>query len=581
MAFDAGFLSTICRELTEELSDSRLERVFQCTRDTFVFEFRAAKRPRALFVSAGPSGGFCYLTERKISHPDTPPMFCMLLRKHLAGGRFLRAVQCGFERVLRIDIEFVDAFGSPLLRTLYLEAMGKNSNLILCDENGMILGALRTLDLAQNPDRPLLCGMEYTAPPTRSGAVSLPDASLGTHLRSAFSSAARESLAEKVLLSAVSGISPSVAREVLYRATGETAPRAEQVDVETVGALLAEFYRACCGSEEFFAYFEACGASCRIVEYSYAPLTMYRGLICEIFHSPSRLLDAILGEREKHERLRQRTERANAVLKSATKRLKRKLDAQLADLSMAEGCEEKRLFGDLIMQEIWRIKRGDSVLVAANYETGAEVKIELDSRISPAQNAQRYYKQYQKQKRTLLSVRDQIEETCEQLAYAESISEALARVENPAEADEICREVAAWGYGKRFLKTESQRGKKAKKEPGVRVETLESPNGFPVLIGKNNLQNEEVTFRIASKQDLWFHVKDRPGPHVVLHVEGGRIPTDTDLNFAAALALPKELREIGGAVDYTQIKHVKHHPSRLPGRVIYTGERSIFVRKED
>ncbi len=581
MAFDAGFLTAVCRELCEELSDSRLERITQCTRDTFVLEFRAAKKPRALFLSAGPSGGCCYLTERKIARPEIPPMFCMLLRKHLVGGRFLRAATCGFERVMRLDIEFVDAFGAPLLRSLFLEAMGKNSNLVLCDENGVILGALRTLDLVQNPDRPLLCGMPYLPPQIRQGSLALTDPELADHVKAAFSAAADDALSEKVLLGAVSGIAPVVAREILYDVTGEISPLAAGVDLERLCNRLAEICRLLeKGEFSFCTAGEARDGVFRVLEYCYFPLTQYGESALSFYDSPSRLLDTVAGERGARERLRVRTERAASVLRAATKRLKKKLSAQLSDLAEAENCEEQRLFGDLIMQEIWRVKRGDTCLIAVDYRTGTEHRVELDPRLSPSQNAQRYYKQYQKQKRALVSVQAQLEETKEQLLYAESVSEALERVQSPEDADEICREVSAWDYGKRFSVKETERKGGRKKVPAVSVQTAKSPGGFAVLCGKNNLQNEEITFRLANKQDLWFHAKDRPGPHVVLHLEGGRMPSNEDLMFAAKLAVSQSWRSVGCQVDYTQIKFVKHHPSRLPGRVIYSGESTIFVGKE-
>ena len=581
MAFDAGFLTAVCLELSEELSDSRLERITQCTRDTFLFEFRAAKKPRALFWSAGPSGGSCYLTQRKIARPEVPPMFCMLLRKHLVGGRFLRAVTCGFERLMRLDIEFVDAFGAPLLRSLYLEAMGKNSNLILCDENGVILGALRTLDLAQNPDRPLLCGMPYVPPQLRQGSLPLLDGGLLEHVKNVFQSVSSDALAEKVLLGAVSGIAPVVAREIFYRATGEISPLVSGVEFARLSDVLTEVQQLFAdGAFRFCTAGEVRDGAVCVLEYSYLPLTQYGNCELAYYDSPSALLDAVAGEKEARERLRVRTERASSILRAATKRLKKKLSAQLSDLAEAENCEEKRLFGDLIMQEIWRIKRGDTFLCAMDYESGIERKIELDPRLSPSQNAQRYYKHYQKQKRTLASVQALLEETREALLYADSVAEAVERGQNVDDADEICREVSAWDYGKRFSVKDSAKKGSRKKIPAVQVQTATSPNGFAVLYGKNNLQNEEVTFRLSSKQDLWFHAKDRPGPHVVLHLEGGQKPGEEDLLFAAALAVPKSWREIGCQVDYTQIKFVKHHASRLPGRVIYSGESTIFVGKE-
>ncbi len=580
MAFDAGFLSAIAREIREELSDSRLEKIFQCTRDTFVLEFRAAKKPRALFLSAGPSGGFCYLTERRIPHPETPPMFCMLLRKHLAGGRFLDARQFGFERVLRLDIEFVDAFGEPVLRTLYLEAMGKNSNLILCDTEGVILGALRTLDLAQSPERPLLCGMKYTPPPQRDGATSLLEADAGERLSSALASAPSNRLAHQVILEGIAGIGPVLAKEAVFRFCGDVNASAEMASKTQIASFLSTLSNALFAKNTvFYAYFDDSSTPRRAAEYSYVPLMQYAGLSCCEFASPSRLMDQIQGEREEVARLRQRMEHASSVLKSAQKRLQRKFFVQLSDLEAAKGAEEKRIAGDLIMQEIWRIKRGDASLVAVHYETQEEIEIALDVRLTPAQNAQRYYKQYQRAKRALAALEEQIEATRGELEYAQSIAEALKRVQTTEEADQICKEVSEWNYGRRFAKGDLPGSKKKKVHPALRVTTLESPGGFPVLVGKNNLQNEEITFRLASKLDLWFHVKNRPGPHVVLHVEGDRPVKDEDLLFAARLCVPSDCAEVGCEVDYTRVKAVKHHPSRLPGRVIYTGEKTIFVRK--
>ena len=578
MSFDAGFLHALSGEIREELSDARLERIFQCTRDTFVFEFRAAKKPRALFVNAGPSGGLCYLTERKIAHPDTPPMFCMLLRKHLCGGRFLTAEQIGFERVLKIDIEFFDAFGSPLLRTLYLEAMGKNSNLILCDDKGVILGALRTLDLAQSPDRPLLVGMRYTPPAPRSGAYSLIEADLADKLRLRFTEVPPEGTMRSWLIQTVSGIGPALAREIVFRAAGDTEAEAEKTDFARLCGALAELQaRLKRGEYRFTAYYDESGDLRRPVEYSFVEMTQYAGMASETFSSPSRLLDAVAGEKEAHERLHTQTRRAESVLKAAVRRLEKKLDAQQSDLSRADGCEELKKCGDLITQEIYRLRRGDTLLSATDWESGETLQVSLDARLTPAANAQRYYKQYQKQKRARALLREQIAETREELSYAESIREALERVESVRDAAEICREVSEWDYGKRFSKGEAPARKKRAQDT-VEPSSDVSPSGFAVLVGKNNLQNEKLTFSIAAKQDLWFHVKGRPGPHVILHIEGDRTVTEADLEFAARLALPSGCRTVGWEVDYTRVRFVRHHPSGLPGRVTYTGEKTVFVR---
>lgn len=579
MAFDAGFLSAVCREICEELTGSKLDRIFQCTRDTFTLEFRSAKKPRTLFLSTGPSGGVCYFTERKIPHPDVPPMFCMLLRKHLTGGRFLKAEQVQFERVLRLDIEFVDAFGDPYLRSLYLEMMGKNSNLVLCDERGSILGALRTLDLAQSSDRPLLCGMVYTPPPVRTGTVSLMDANLRRHVLDSFSACSQQTSAVDFLLATVGGIGPVLAREMVFRHIGDVSASVAQVNASQLFEELDKI-RTCLEKGEFAfgAIVDKGNLVSRVVEYSYYPLSQYAGCDCVEFSSPSVLLDDVAGKRAEHERLRQRTERASSVLKAAVKRLKKKLDAQLSDQAAAEKCEQNRLFADLIMQESSRISRGCSSILAVDYNTGEEVKVLLDPRLSAVQNAQVYYKKYRKQKRALDALSPLLEETKAELEYAESVAESLKRVQDVEDADQICREISDWEYGKRFVKT-VQKNSKKQKPPSIRVTSVTSPGGFVVLVGKNNLQNEEITFRLANKNDLWFHVKGKPGPHVVLHLEGGEEPGQEDLLFAARHCLTQVDSQDVCQVDYTRVKHVKHHFSRLPGRVVYSGERAIFVRK--
>ena len=582
MAFDAGFLSIVSKEIRDELSHARLERIFQCTHDTFVLEFRAAKKPRNLFLSAGPSGGCCYLTKRKIAHPDVPPMFCMLLRKHLSGGRFLSAEQIGFERVLRIAIEFVDAFGSPVLRTLYLEAMGRFSNLILCDENDVILGALRTSDLSRNPDRPLLVGMKYTAPLPRAGTVSLFDDSLKAHVKAAFSNADGDAFSKDVILRSVSGIAPVVAAEMVFRTCGDVSGTVCETSVDLLLVQLDSLKERLSRGEVSCAAVLAPGEYAkRVVAFSYLELLQFGNCEVKKFESPCALLDSVTGAREERERLQGRVERASSTLRFAQRRLRKKLEAQLCDLESARDCDRNKLYGDLITQEIWRIRRGDRRLVAVDYETQREVEVLLDTRLSPSQNAQRYYKQYQKQKRALSAISAQIEETREELAYAESISESIASVSTFEEADQICTEVSAWGYGRRFSQNKQSATRKTnpKKQTALRVTGLVSPNGFTVLCGKNNLQNEEITFRLASKLDLWFHAKGRPGPHVVLRLEGDREPADEDLLYAARLAVPSSCVTVGCEVDYTRVKSVKRHPSGLPGRVVYTGEKTVFARK--
>ena len=581
MAFDAALLGALSASFRSCLTDGRIERIFQCTRDSFLFEIAARGEKHRLLISAGPSGGYTYLTATHPPHPDVPPMFCMLLRKHLSGGRIKEVRQCGFERVVEFSVEFSDAFGALKMRYLYLEAMGRNSNLILCDENRVILGALRILDLASSPDRPLITGVEYRLPKPKTGVIPFNDLTEES-ANALVDTFLPELPLERALMDAFSGIGPTLAAEIAYRVCKNENSANPGADLSTLpNELLRAKEDLKNGNYRFCAVFSGEDGERRIADFSCFDLIRFPGLEKRFFETPSELLDFVFTYRRESARLKALSERSRSILHAAIKRLKRKLAAQNADLEAAKRMDEYKLCGDLIMQNLHSIRFGVDCAELYDYE-GKPVRIALDCRLSPSHNAQRYYDRYKKAKRALTLISEQLEATRAELEYAQGVLSDLDAARDATDLAEIAKEVSAWNYGKRFAKTTENAPKRKADRSGVPNFTrLVSPGGFPVLVGKNNLQNEFLTFHAAGKNDLWFHIKGKPGAHVILHLEGDTAPGEQDLSFAARCALTPNERLSGARVDYTRAKYVKHHPSGLPGRVVYTGEREIFVRETD
>jgi len=573
MAFDAGMLACTLSELRRAALGARIEKVYQPERDEIILQMRSFEGGKRLLINAGSNNPRICFTEIPKENPQNPPMFCMLLRKYLQGAKLTEISQVSFDRVALLCFETRDEMGFECRRYLIAELMGKYSNLIFADENKKIITALRTTDLSLDSVRQLIPGVTYL-PPSPMGKVD--PLTLGFEDFSAIlASAPTERPCDKLLVSSLMGISPVVAREIVFASTGHTDTPVGLCFADSIYTELAKV--AAVIREERFAPCLIMNGE-ETVEYSFIPLYQYGSLERRDIDSAGKLLDAYFSVRDNKQRVHQRASDVLRLLTNAESRIKKKLELQRSELRACEKGDTYRKYGDLLTANIYRFPYKVAFVELEDYEQMDEegncptLRIELDNRLTPAANAQRFYKKYAKTKTAKIELAKQIELGEAELEYIYTVFEALTKAESPADLIEIRDELYRSGYAS---KMKSYNASHKQKAPVVMQ--FETPDGMKVLCGKNNLQNEYVTHRLAEKQDYWFHAKNAPGSHVVLVTEG-REPTDLDFTTAAEIAAHYSTAEGSGiAVDYTLAKHVKRVPGAKPGFVIYHTNWTAYV----
>ncbi len=572
MAFDAGMLACTLSEIRRAALGARIEKVYQPERDEIVLQMRSFEGGRRLCINAGsnnPRIGFTALTRE---NPQNPPMLCMLLRKYLQGAKLTEVSQADFDRVCYLGFETRDEMGFECKRYLIVELMGKYSNLFFADGEKRIITALRASDMSLDSARPMIPGMIYALPPAQDKHNPL--AVSREEFFEIYKALPQDRPCDKALVAAFSGIAPVVAREIVYRATGHTDTPVRYCFYEDI-------------EREFFSVTERIKnedyTPCVIldgekpVEYSFLPLTQYSGCEVRELTGAGEVLDAYFGTRDNIQRIHQRASDILRLLTNAESRIKKKLELQRAELLECEKGSEYKKHGDLITANIWRLSRKEDFADFEDYEAMdgdgnvPTVRVELDRRLSPAANAQRYYKKYNKSKTAKIELAKQIALGEAELAYVYTVFDALTRAETPTDLSEIRDELYRAGYGSK-MKSYS-----VHKSHAPVVMHFETPDGMRVLCGKNNLQNEYITHKLAEKHDYWFHAKSSPGSHVVLVTEG-KEPTDSDFTVAAEIAAYYSKAEGGNiAVDYTLAKNVKKPSGAKPGFVIYHTNWTAYV----
>jgi predicted ribosome quality control (RQC) complex YloA/Tae2 family protein len=575
MAFDAGMLACTTHEISTIALGGRIEKVMQPERDEIILQLRSHEGGKRLLINAGsnPRIGFTELTKE---NPAQPPMFCMLLRKHLTGARLASIEQAGFERVVTLAFEGRDEMGFACTRYLVAEIMGKYSNLILTDGDKKILAAIKTVDFTTSSQRQILPGMRYELPP----AQDKDDPLSVTFERFAelYAAEPSERPLDKFITSRFCGISASVAREMVYLSTRHTDTPAAYASAET---LWRGFDRVISRIREGNYAPTMIRDGSRPVEYAFCPLTHYLPpLESCAYESAGQLLDAYFETRDKESRLHQRASDILRLLTHAESRIKKKLEVQESELRDCERAAVYKKYGDMITASMYAMTRGQKTVELVDYEDWREETgeygtcvIELDERLSPSGNAQKYYKKYAKARNAKVELARQIELGREELRYIYTVFDALSRAETSADLAEIRDELYRSGYASRM------KGYAApKKQAAPAVAKFRTTCGMRVLCGKNNIQNEYITHKLAEKHDYWFHAKGVPGSHVLLVTEG-REPADSDFTEAACIAAQYS-KAAGGAqvpVDYLLARHVKKVAGGKPGLVIYHTNWTAYV----
>ena len=573
MALDGAFLRCLTTELADALTDARVDKIHQPSREELIFFMRGRGGTSKLYLSARVQSPRVHITRFVPDNPATPPMFCMLMRKHLSGARLTAVRQDGLERALYLDFQSRNELGDEVTLTVACELMGRNSNLILIGADGKVLDAVRRVDFETSPTRPILPGVAYEPPPRMADKLDLwltePDA-LSAAVRRL-----RETPLCDALLTVSRGLSPLLCREAAFVAAGDeqtlTSDLSEEAWARLTGYLSR--LRGLLASSDYTPYllYKKDGTP---FEFSFLPITQY-GLDAtgRQAGSLSELLDDYYAEKDEKERLYQRARDLWRVLQTAQSRLARKLDKQRQELDRSGKREEKRLFGDLLNANLHAVPRGaDHADVINYYEPDCPtVRIPLDPAISAAGNAQRYYKEYRKAQTAERVLAEQIAAGEEEQQYLDTVSDALSRAGSLREIAELREELASGGY------LRLARGKQ-KAPAALPPMAFRSSDGFDILVGRNNRQNDQLTLKTARGGDIWLHTKNIPGSHVIV-VTGGKAPTDTALSEAAMLAAVHS-KASGGAqvpVDFTEARHVRKPAGAKPGRVIYDHQQTLYV----
>lgn len=574
MALDGVFLYALRNEIAKRAEFTRVDKVFQPSRYEIYLLLRGQGGLLRLCLSAAADSPRIHFTGEKPENPAAAPMFCMLLRKHLAGGRFLCAKQPSLERVLTLKFECLSELGDTVIKQLVIEVMGKHSNILLVDKDGRIIDAIRHVDLAMSSRRQVLPGLIYEPPPPQN-KLSLLECTQHEVLGAVLQSPVPR--LDRAILSTVQGLSPVLARELCHRCCGQTEPSLSQLGEEESDRLknaMGELRKRLLTGDFAPALYRASDTG-QAVEFCCLPLFQYGALVRpEFFSSPSALLEKYYAGKARRDMLRQRAADTRKLVGNAVERLSRKLDIQRAELARCADRETDRLYGDLITANLHRLCRGDAYLIAEDFSHPdlPEVKIPLELTLSPAANAQQYYKRYTKAKNAEAILRGQLAHGLDELLYLESVMDSLEKAQTAAELSEIREELSETGYIRR------RGAEKRRKSLPTAARTFVSSDGFTILVGRNNLQNDRLTLKTAQKQDIWLHVKGMAGSHVVVETRGQTVPRRT-LAEAAQLAAyySKASMSDNVPVDCTQIRYVKKPAGAKPGMVVYEGHHTLFV----
>ena len=574
MAFDSGMLACALSEIKASCLGARVEKVFQPERDQILLLLHTKEGSRRLLIHAG-SGPRLSLTNEQKENPEKPPMLCMLLRKHLSGARLVAVEQPDFERVASLTFEGHDEMGFDARRKIYAELMGKYSNLVFTDGEDKILSLLRTVDFSSSSLRQLLPGMIYELPPAQEDREN-PLFSDRERVLARLGSAQSDRSATKVLSSAFRGVSDLVAREVVYRVTKKIDPPLCECQKEALAETFCNLFADV--KAEHFAPTLALSDG-EPIGYAFCALSHYgSGVEYRAYKSAGEMLDEAFSIKEKQQYLRERAQDLFRMLSSTESRIRKKIALQEGELADCEQGEVCKKYADLITGNLYRLKAGDAQAELPDYEKMRDdgsfetLLVPMDPRLSPAANAQRYYKRYAKAKNARIELTKQIALGKEELAYLETVADALGRAETSKDLAEIREELGRAGY---FSREKVAPGKKA---PNPTPMEFSTSGGYRVLCGKNNLQNDYLSHKLAGKSDYWFHAKNMPGSHVVLFTEGTE-PAETDFTEAAEIAA--FYSAAGGAphteVDYTLVRNLKKPAGTKPGYVIYHQNWSCTV----
>jgi len=579
MALDGIVISALTNETNAKLSGGRIDKIHQPERDELIISVRTFTGAYKLLICANASFPRIHITESKKENPDKPPMFCMLLRKHIGGGKIISVLQEGFERIIKIAVESYDELGFLSVKYLIVEIMGKHSNIILTDADGRILDCIFHVDITVSSVRQVLPGLTYEAPPSQGKKNPL-----DSDKEDILYSLSHDDLPLwKQLMNSYSGISPLVAREAVYRAIGMcdiTGPECDRDDLEKVSVN----FKAICDDIKDGIY-NPCiitdKESKKPIDFCSIDIAQYSSsAFVDHFASVNEAVETFYIKKASAESLRQKSSDLMKFLSTSLERCTKKLQIQNETLKSAGKRDRYKMYGDLITANIYMIQQGMKEIKVINFYSpdAEEITIPLKTDLTPAKNAQRYYTKYNKEKTAEAETLKQKKINEEEIDYLESVREAVMKAETKAEIDQIRDELIEQGY----LKNKGRLPKRKKTEIPTPMHFV-SDDGYDIYVGKNNKQNDYVTLKLGRSTDIWFHTKGIHGSHTIVKTEDAMdVPERTYLQAAALAAYYSKARNSKSVpVDYTEVKNVRKPAGAKPGMVIYVSYNTLYVNPDE
>lgn len=579
MALDAIAVCCLVGEFNRVLIGAKVDKVYQPEKDELALSLRTREGSYKLLLSANPSHSRAHFTKISKPNPKSAPMFCMLLRKHLSGGRIVSITQPRFERIIDFGIESYTELGDLTIKHLIIEIMGRYSNIILTDSEGRIHDSIKRIDALHSSVRQVLPSLLYKLPPEQSKTdlICLTKDNVGE----VFKGLSEGIRADKAIMEKVSGISPLIAREVVYRAVGRADLYFAELGSEKIKALENELIEI--SNSVLNNRFSPCIIynNKKAVDFSAIEILQYQsGASVNKKDSINEILEQFYSEKDRIERHKQRSAALIKMVGNNIDRCVKKLVLLKSTIDKAKNSDKYKLCGDLIIANIYKIRQGERLAKLENYyEGGNIVEVPLDENLSPQANAQKYYKKYNKAKNAFAEATKQIKIANDELEYLENVLEFIKRSNNIEELAEIKLELAKGGY----IKDNERPKRKANESKAPKPFHFISSDGFDIYCGKNNIQNDYLTLKFANSNDLWFHTKNIPGSHTVIKLGIDKnVPDGTILeaaNIAAFHSSAKDSSQV--PVDYTTVKNVKKPNGAKPGMVIYDHYNTVYIEPDE
>lgn len=577
MAFDGFVTHKIATELQSKLIAGKIDKIYQPEKDEICVSVRTRDGVFRVVISAATANPRLHLTDITHENPLTAPLFCMILRKHLVGGKIKRISQIGFDRVVSIDIECYTEMGDLTEKRLIVEIMGRHSNIILVQSDNKIIDSIKHIDFTTSSVRQILPGLFYELPPAQDKTD--PQDLDRTKLYEKLCALPPDTLLDKFLLSEFVGMSPLMAREIVHRFSGNTKTFAADIDCKKFAKHIFDFVNN---------FLEIPNNGCVVLEYdtgkpiafSAVELLQYTGLgEIKNLESLSKAVETFFASRDMHDRLTQKSAGTIKIINNNLERCEKKINLHTENIKKAQNRDKYKIFGDLLTANLYQIQPSAHKVTVQNYYSDAmeEIEIPLKPELSPSKNAQRYYKLFTKAKATEEHSKKQLEDAISEKEYLETVLDSVTRATSYTDITEIREELLEQGYI-----VSNTRKKKKQQKQSAPMKFLSS-DGYTILVGRNNKQNDELTIKSAYSTDIWLHTKNIPGSHTLIRTNGtGEVPDNTLVEAATIAAyFSKAQKSTGVPVDYTPVKNIRKPNGSKPGFVIYETNYTVYVTPDE